>query len=216
MRLSIALVILASACVILLHGITSDAPDQLAQRLSPAASLMIDNMARRILQSAAGMSGTELGTQMLSWHQAVHAAALMQHPWEARMQMLAMPDNMMQGIHRGRSGSLSLAGCFLRRFVVQVLAGTLRMVACVLGRLMMYVACTEGPSKLCLKKQMLVDKFDELLRKLGVNVEKANNTMSMVSKEFQVCLQEWLQCPEDVSWPAYQVVADRVCVSRMQ
>ena len=80
---------------------------------------------------------------------------------------------------------------------------------------MTYVACTEGPSKLCLKKQMLVDKFDELLRKLGVNVEKANNTMSMVSKEFQVSLQDRLQSLEDVRWPHVKLSLIVVCACRM-
>ena len=127
--------------------------------LSPAASLMIDNIARGVLERASGKSGDELSVPMRAFHGAVRAAALMEHPWEARVQMLAMPDSMMQGMHRGRGFGASLA---------------------------------QGPSKLCLKKQMLVDKFNELLRKLGVNVDEANHTMSMVSQEFQDAMNAWL------------------------
>ena len=74
-----------------------------------AASLMIDRMARPILQGGAGRDEDEMGSQIENWARAVHAATLMQHPGNARTQMLAMPDRRMEEMHRGRFGS-SLAG----------------------------------------------------------------------------------------------------------
>jgi hypothetical protein len=107
------LLAVASAGALLVSRLSSTpapAPAQLEQRrLSPAASLMIDRMARSILQGGAGRDEDEMGSQIENWARAVHAATLMQHPGNARTQMLAMPDRRMEEMHRGRFGS-SLAG----------------------------------------------------------------------------------------------------------
>ena len=46
-------------------------------------------------------------------------------------------------------------------------------------------AGVSGSSKLCEKKQLIIDKFDELLKKLGGEELSANITMGKVSKEWK-------------------------------
>ena len=56
----------------------------------------------------------------------------------------------------------------------------------------MSLAGDDGESKLCQKKQVLIDKFNALLAKLGVNFEQANHTMSQVRKEWMDAMDAWL------------------------
>jgi hypothetical protein len=50
------------------------------------------------------------------------------------------------------------------------------------GKVMSLEGDEEEESAMCKKKQVLIDKFDALLAKLGVNVKKANQTMERVSQ----------------------------------
>jgi hypothetical protein len=83
------LLAVASAGALLVSRLSSTpapAPAQLEQRrLSPAASLMIDRMARSILQGGAGRDEDEMGSQIENWARAVHVATHMQHAGESRL-----------------------------------------------------------------------------------------------------------------------------------
>jgi len=50
----------------------------------------------------------------------------------------------------------------------------------------------EGESLLCQKKDLIIQKFDELLKKLGGEELSANITMGRVSKEWKEAMSSWL------------------------
>jgi len=50
----------------------------------------------------------------------------------------------------------------------------------------------EGKSLLCEKKDVIIEKFDQLLRKLGGEELSANITMGRVSKEWAEAMGAWL------------------------
>jgi hypothetical protein len=75
---------------------------------------------------------------------------------------------------------------------LQMLAIPPSMMLAQRGRFGSVLADDGGESKLCKKKQVLIDKFDELLAKLGVNVKNANATMALYTKEFQDAMTAWL------------------------
>jgi hypothetical protein len=60
------------------------------------------------------------------------------------------------------------------------------------GKVMSLEGDEEEGSALCKKKQVLMDKFDALLAKLGVNVGKANQTMERVSQAWIDARIAWL------------------------
>ena len=140
----------------------------LAQRLAAVNGDANEQIAS--WEAASGRRATGGGTAeqqggTATWRRAVTGAALLQGFAPARLQMLALPPTMML-VQRGRGGSGGyIAGPSL---------------------------AADGGSKLCQKKQMLVDKFDELLRKLGVDVADANATMAVYTKEFQDAMTAWL------------------------
>ena len=75
---------------------------------------------------------------------------------------------------------------------LQMLAVPPSMMITQRGRFGSVLADDEGESPLCKKRQFLIDTFNKLLRRLGVDVGRANQTMDQVSKEFKDSMTAWL------------------------